>query len=175
VSYQAPQLGHFFRGLTKGWQFNSLFYRNLGLAHQSALRTNVSARRRQGPRRSHRQPLRECPGPDRPPRAGAILQSCRVRKAAPGTFGNLGRDALYGPGFGSVISQCLEDPITERFTTEFRAEIFNLFNRTNWGEPRRHFHQRDIRAADANEDGSSAPGLGFGEPRNVQLGLKVIF
>jgi hypothetical protein len=47
---------------------------------------------------------------------------------AAGSFGTLGRDAIYGPDIDfSVFKQT---PITERVGTEFRVEIFNLTNRT---------------------------------------------
>lgn len=55
---------------------------------------------------------------------------------APFTFGNLGRHAIGGPGsvnwdFGAYKNF----PIRERFTVQFRAELFNIFNHTNLAEP----------------------------------------
>ena len=56
--------------------------------------------------------------------------------AAAGTFGNIGRNALRGPGFGSVdFSIFKETPITERIRTQLRVEIFNIFNRANFANP----------------------------------------
>jgi hypothetical protein len=95
---------------------------------------------------------------------------------AMGTYGNLGRDALYGPGLGSVdFSIFKRTPITERIMSEFRVEILNLFNRTNWANPNVTFTSGSFGRLSSTRSGQSAPGLGFGEPRNVQLGLKIIF
>ena len=93
-----------------------------------------------------------------------------------GTYGNLGRDAIFGPGFGAVdFSIFKRTPITERIMTELRIEILNLFNRTNWANPTASFASASFGELTQTRNGSSAPGLGFGEPRNVQLGLKIIF
>jgi Carboxypeptidase regulatory-like domain len=55
---------------------------------------------------------------------------------APGTFGNLPRNALKGPGFAQfdmVFNKRF--PIRERMNVEFRTEIFNIFNHTNFANP----------------------------------------
>ncbi len=53
-----------------------------------------------------------------------------------GTYGNLGRNTLIGPGFISVdFSLVKATSISERFQAEFRAEIFNLLNHANFGLP----------------------------------------
>jgi hypothetical protein len=98
-------------------------------------------------------------------------------KPATGTFGNLGRDALYGPGFGSVDFSLFKNfPIfRERVHGQFRVEIFNLTNRTNWANPTTTFTSSSFGELTNTKNATSAPGLGFGEPRNVQLALKVIF
>lgn len=54
----------------------------------------------------------------------------------PGTFGNLGRGALRGPGLATVdLSAMKNTRLSERFTLQFRAEAFNLLNRANFGTP----------------------------------------
>jgi hypothetical protein len=55
---------------------------------------------------------------------------------AAGTFGNVGRGVLRGPGLATVDFSLLKDTrISERFTLQFRAEAFNLLNRANFGVP----------------------------------------
>ena len=55
---------------------------------------------------------------------------------APGEFGNLKRGVLRGPAFTQV-----DAVLSKRFTlvgssnVEFRAEVFNLFNRDNFANP----------------------------------------
>ena len=55
---------------------------------------------------------------------------------APGTFGNLVRNALRGPSFWQadlIFNKRI--PINERYKLEFRTEIFNVFNRANFALP----------------------------------------
>ena len=55
---------------------------------------------------------------------------------APGTFGNVGRDVLTGPGLATWDFSVMKDThIYERFNLQFRAEIFNLLNRVNLDTP----------------------------------------
>jgi hypothetical protein len=54
----------------------------------------------------------------------------------PGEFGNLPRNALRGPGFHQfdlIFNRRLH--LTESTNLEFRTEIFNIFNNTNFGLP----------------------------------------
>ncbi len=97
--------------------------------------------------------------------------------AASGTFGNIGRNVLRGPGFGAVdFSVFKETPITERLRTQFRVEIFNLFNRANYANPGVNLNAPASFGVIGNtRNGGSAPGTGFGEPRNVQLALKLLW
>ncbi|MBA3805298.1 MAG: TonB-dependent receptor, partial [Acidobacteria bacterium] len=55
---------------------------------------------------------------------------------APGTFGNLPRNALKGPNFRQVdfiLNKRIR--FSESRSIEFRTEIFNLLNRANFGNP----------------------------------------
>jgi len=53
-----------------------------------------------------------------------------------GFYGNLGRDTLMGPGLATWDFSLLKDTaVRERFTVEFRAELFNLLNRANFNTP----------------------------------------
>ena len=52
--------------------------------------------------------------------------------ASSGFFGDLGRDTLTGPGLASWdFSAFKTTTLHERLSLQFRAEIFNLFNRWN--------------------------------------------
>lgn len=54
----------------------------------------------------------------------------------PGTFGNLGRGALHGPGLSQFdLTLHKKYAITERVNSEFRFEVYNLFNRANLANP----------------------------------------
>jgi hypothetical protein len=103
-----------------------------------------------------------------------------------GQFGTMGRNQLFGPGFSDVDLSILKDtPITERVTTQFRIEIYNLFNRINLGSPTftgangiipvPGVGNFGIPIAFTNGSQFGLPGIGPGEPFNVQLALKINF
>jgi hypothetical protein len=82
-----------------------------------------------------------------------------------GTFGNAGRNIVEGPGFSSVdVSLFKTTKISEHAALQFRAEIFNLFNRPNFALP-------DSFVGDP----SFGSILAAGTPRRVQLALKILF
>jgi len=111
--------------------------------------------------------------------SGAIqyLNPAAFKQPANGTFGNEPRNKYYGPGFGTVdLSTFKNTKITERLTAQLRIEIFNLFNRTNLPPPSTTLSSNSFgRITDTVGDYNGATGIGSGEPRNVQLALKIIF
>ena len=66
--------------------------------------------------------------------------------------------------------------LTSPAWAQFRVEIFNFFNRLNLGGP-----SNDVAGGSGNgliygsRHGGDAPGIGYGEPRNMQLALKIIW
>lgn len=97
---------------------------------------------------------------------------------ADGTFGTTKRNQFYGPRFSTIDFSVIKNtPITEHMTAQFRVEMFNVFNILNLAPP-------DNNLADgptgfgfirSTLHGGDNPGLGRGEPLNVQLGVKIIF
>jgi hypothetical protein len=54
------------------------------------------------------------------------------------TFGNVGRNTVYGPGLQTLdMGLVREFALTERFMFQFRAEFFNALNHVNLGTPNR--------------------------------------
>ncbi|HEY2351001.1 MAG TPA: TonB-dependent receptor [Candidatus Acidoferrum sp.] len=95
---------------------------------------------------------------------------------APGTYGNLSRNYLYGPGFADVDFSVIKNTkITERINAQFRIELYNLFNRVNLAPPNGELGGGFGVTADTLGDYNGAPGIGPGEAFNVQLGLKITF
>jgi carboxypeptidase family protein/TonB-dependent receptor-like protein len=109
-----------------------------------------------------------------------------------GTFGNLGRNSIYGPGYRNLdFSITKNTPIHERLTVQFRVEFFNIFNHPNFALPAGSItpgldQTGAVQCSPAGGcfDGTISqtpdvaqgnPGLGGGGPRVIQLGLKVIF
>jgi hypothetical protein len=89
----------------------------------------------------------------------------------PGTFGNTSKGAIRGPNFANWDMGLLKNfKITERWSTQFRAEFFNVFNHTNLNDPA----GSDGRA-NVNSSGFGQITSITGNPRIGQLALKIIF
>jgi hypothetical protein len=96
--------------------------------------------------------------------------------AAAGTYGDSPRNGYYGPGFADVdFSVVKNTKIGERINTQFRIEMFNLFNHTNLAPPSGTLGGGFGVSSDTIGDYNGAPGIGPGEAFNLQLGLKIIF
>lgn len=91
-------------------------------------------------------------------------------------YGNERRNSVYGPGFGTVdVTLVKRTKITERLNSELRAEIFNIANQANFANPSGSISSSSFGVLTQTRNGSSAPGLGFGEPRNMQFAVKLSF
>jgi hypothetical protein len=90
--------------------------------------------------------------------------------AAPGRFGNAGRNALTGPGLANLDFILLRDfPLAGDRRLQFRFEFFNLPNHPNFDLPDRVFDSPTFgRVLSANAYGSKPP-------RQIQFGLKYVF
>lgn len=90
---------------------------------------------------------------------------------APGTFGNLGRNTLRGPGLALVdLSLVKQVAIGGGRRLEVRAEGFNILNRANFARPNAVIFDAAGRVGSAGRiTNTITPG------RQVQLGLKLVF
>lgn len=96
------------------------------------------------------------------------------RLPARGTWGTLPRNALRGPGLWQTdIGITRRHRIVERASLEFRAEMFNLFNRAQYGSPNANI-SNPAQFGRITGVVNSAP-TGFGGPRQVQFMLRLIF
>ncbi len=65
-----------------------------------------------------------------------LLNPAAFATPAPGTFGNMPRNALSGPSFRQFdLIAAKRFRFTESMNFEFRTEIFNIFNQTNFANP----------------------------------------
>jgi hypothetical protein len=112
---------------------------------------------------------------------------------APGTFGNLGRNALHGPSLSQVdLTLQKQFPITEKIKMEFRAEVYNIFNRANLTNPPTQLNQslgvgtnliqpgQPFTAAAAGgafgvASSTVERAVGLGASRQMQLSLRLTF
>jgi hypothetical protein len=92
---------------------------------------------------------------------------------APGTYGNIGRNVLQGPGLAELdLSLAKKFSFSERFGAQFRAEFFNVFNRTNLNTPNP--------VVFAAATGGPSPTAGVitstsSTSRQIQFGLKLLW
>ncbi len=106
------------------------------------------------------------------PSVNGWLNPAAFSMPANGTFGNLGRNTFYGPKFVQIDTSLLkETPITEGTHLEFRAEVFNVFNHPNFGEPDSTFGTPGFGQIFQTFGAT----LGFGTSRQIQLAMKYIF
>lgn len=90
---------------------------------------------------------------------------------AAGTWGNLGRGRFFGPGLISLDMSMLKNVgITERVSAQFRAEVFNLLNHTNFASPNAVAFSGTTVSPSAGLINSTVT-----TSRQIQLGLKLIF
>jgi hypothetical protein len=97
-----------------------------------------------------------------------------------GTYGDLGRNAVRGPGFVNFdMSLSRLFRITERFNLEFRAEAFNLFNHANFvgafapsGQPAGASFSTLTTALNSSTFGQINAAY---DPRILQFAMKVYF
>jgi hypothetical protein len=96
---------------------------------------------------------------------------------APYTFGDAGRNSLTAPGLASWdFSVSRHFRLTEGTALEFDGQIFNILNRANFDVP-----QNDLASPSFGKIFNTVQAVagfasgGPGDPREVQLGLKLIF
>jgi hypothetical protein len=89
----------------------------------------------------------------------------------PGTYGNLGRGTLTGPGLAEVdVSLFKTTAVWERASLQFRAEFFNVLNRSNFGTPNATVFLNGAISASAGFITATAT-----TSRQIQFGLKLFF
>ena len=105
---------------------------------------------------------------------------------APGTFGSMGRNIFRSPGLAAWDLSVGKDwRLAERAKVQFRGEFFNALNHPNFANPYgANFTYGRVDPSNPAQFGCSCatpdvadanPVIGTGGPRNIQLGIKVIF
>jgi hypothetical protein len=81
-----------------------------------------------------------------------------------GTFGDVGRNTLDGPGFKNVNVALTRKVALTRGALQLRLEVFNLFNWTNFDQPDNFMFSPTFGQI-----------LSAGAPRRFQLGIKYLY
>jgi Carboxypeptidase regulatory-like domain/TonB-dependent Receptor Plug Domain len=106
--------------------------------------------------------------PRRPTGANKIKEyfnTAAFVQAALGTFGDIGRNSLRGPGYADVDASIFKDLFPEaRIHAQFRAEAFNTVNRVNFANP-----------VSTVSSGTFGEITSANSPRVFQFGLKLLF
>jgi hypothetical protein len=90
---------------------------------------------------------------------------------AVGTWGNVGRGTLVGPGLANLdLSISKNTALTERTDLQFRAEFFNALDRANFGTPNPIVFTGTTYSSSAGLITATAT-----TSRQIQFGLKLIF
>jgi hypothetical protein len=122
-----------------------------------------------------------------------ILNPAAFATPQPGTYGNLGRWALHGPNLSQLdLTLHKRIPIREAMDLEFRAEIYNILNQTNFANPPAQLNNslgtgvnqvqpgQAFTAASAGGSFGTATStveraVGLGAQRQIQLSLRFNF
>jgi hypothetical protein len=102
------------------------------------------------------------------------LNSAAFTLPGVGTFGNVGKGQFRGPGFWNWDMGVFKNfPIRDALAVQFRGELFNTFNHSNFALPNT--------GALGQSPVTTTTSAGFGnilaanDPRIIQLALKVVF
>jgi hypothetical protein len=177
IVYRLPFKGN---RLVEGWQLSGIeSYRtgvpiSVGIGYDRALLSNNFASVRPDV-------IAGCDETANQSRQHWINASCFTLPAT-GTVGNLGKNTVTGPGYTAMDFALSKDTrVLERVNVQFRAEIFNILNHTNFGLP-----VLNAFTAVAGLNGSPAGITGnasnagqitsiVGTSRQIQLGVKFLF
>ena len=167
--YDLPKIGE--RGwasaITRGWNLSALFQAQSGYPLTISVfgdTANAGTLLGENPVRANYtgQPV-FIPGTHT---AGMWFNPAAFSTPAAFTFGNVGRNTVYGPGLQTLdLALQREFSLTEKLRFQFRAEAFNALNHTNLGTPNRFVNTPQFGTITE----AATPG------REVQLGLRLSF
>jgi hypothetical protein len=105
---------------------------------------------------------------------GTFFNTCAFGDPALGSYGNVGRNSLQGPGSVTWDTSLFKNfKLSERFNLEFRSEFFNLLNHTNF------LLSQSGPQESNNSTVLGSPQFGFltaaRSPRQIQFALKLSF
>lgn len=184
IVYEAPQIGHRLPVLTKGWQGNTFITAFTGTPFSIKVGSDISGTG-EGQDRVNVVPgvaTRTSTGTSliTPSTGGTpyaqIYNAAAFTAPSAGSFGASARNAFRGPGFATVDASLVKNTqIREKTSLQLRAEMFNIFNRTNLSNPTSSIASSNFGRSTSTRNSGGAPGIGPGEPFNVQFAGKIIF
>ncbi len=92
---------------------------------------------------------------------------------ANGTYGNVGRDVLIGPGIATVDFSALKNTkVTEKLKLQIRGEFFNVLNHTNFATPNTIVFSSDALGPSPTAGVITATSS---SSRQIQIGAKLLW
>jgi hypothetical protein len=176
VNFVQPQFhvsNGFLKELTNGYEANMILQSQSGLPFTITSGTDRSL---SGVGNDYADPV---PGvsPTRPTGANFHTQwfnTAAFQAAAPGTFGKVRRNNLYGPGYEELDASIFKNIFPDaRVHGQFRAECFNLFNHPNFANPTSAINSGTFGQITSTPSSSGTGTQGL--PRVFQFGAKIIF
>jgi hypothetical protein len=162
--------------LTKGWEINSGFSFHGGTPY-----TVVSANNPSGNGEGADRAVQVLPNPNHVDHsiANGVVQWFDPNAFVDASINNYSptrRGQNYNPGYSAVdVAFMKNTPIVERVTTQFRVDVFNIFNRTNLAPVGFPFSGEGGQIGSTLGPYLGNPGIGPGEPLNAQFALKILF
>jgi len=91
-----------------------------------------------------------------------------------GFWGNAGRNLVRGPGLWQAdIGVSRHFPLREKLGLDFRAELFNVFNRAQYGDPQANLSS--LATFGQITTACNTEPTGTGTPWEVQFSIKLLF
>ena len=183
-TYNLPRLGGPKR-LAEGWQVNTILTAQSGRPVPIVSSNDTSGLNGNSVSNFHQRP-NVVPGVNpinsnwrSGPDTIGYLNANAFSQPPDGTFGNLGRNAIFGPSFFNLdLALSKNTQIFERVNLQLRAEFFNVLNHPNFALPNFFVTPGSGPAGLITQTPDQArtnPGLGGGGPRVIQLGAKFTF
>jgi hypothetical protein len=175
--YNLPGLSRGPKALSHGWQVNSLLTFHSGLPFTVFANGNYSGNGENADRGDQI-------GPAFAGVSHAIVNHSYAQWINPnsftdpsqGSYGTTQRNQIVGPGFDDVdLSVFKNTKVGKKVDTQFRVEMFNLFNHVNLAPPSGTIGSGFGQSTSTIGAYNGAPGIGPGEPFNTQLALKILF
>jgi hypothetical protein len=172
VSYEIPGMESH-KLLTQGWQVNALMNFHGGQPITVHASGDISGTNEGNDRAVQTGPVQKGYKGQSPNVPWVNMAS--FANAAAGSFGTVRRNSVYAPGFSDVdLSVFKNTRVYKSVVFQLRAELFNTFNRINYAPPSLTVGGSGL-LSDTIGDANGAPGIGAGEPFNMQIGAKIIF
>jgi hypothetical protein len=176
VNYQVPGFVGPSR-LTKGWEINSGFSFHGGTPYTVTSANNPSGNS-EGADRAVQAVAHPSAGVSHAITGGVVqwFSPTAFVDAPAGQYSPTRRGQNYNPGYSAVDMAFIKNtPIVERVSSQFRVDVFNIFNRTNLAPVGFPFAGETAQISSTLGPYLGNPGIGPGEPLNAQFSLKILF